>query len=285
MIKSYLICTLTYLTAFAGSAFFVTQQRYFDNLLIATLVADIIATIIVYVFSMYFKNSSLYDAYWSVAPPIIAIYWIMKMPPINTVISSLLIIAILFWSVRLTYNWAKGWHGMTHEDWRYVMLHDKNPKLYPIVCLLGIHLFPTLIVFAGMLPVYFALETATTSITIVTIIGFAISIAAAIIQLISDEQMHSFRKNAKRSENIETGLWKYSRHPNYLGEILFWFGLWVMMTGVTNNYFWTISGAIAMMLMFIFISIPMMETKNLQSKSGYINYMKRVPMLFPFGRT
>jgi protein-S-isoprenylcysteine O-methyltransferase Ste14 len=55
-----------------------------------------------------------------------------------------------------------------------------------------------------------------------------------------------------------------------------------MMTGITTDYFWAIAGTIAMMLMFIFASIPMMENKNLASKPGYIDYMKRVPMLFPF---
>lgn len=285
MTKSLLICLLTYISAFAGCCFFIMQQQFINDLLLKTLVADIIATVIVYVFSMTFKNSSLYDAYWSVAPPVIAAYWITNIHSANSVLSYLMLSAILFWSLRLTYNWIKGWGGLQHEDWRYKMLHDKNPKIYPLVSLAGIHLFPTLIVFAGMLPVYFALQATATSVSLVTVIGFVISIVAALIQLISDEQMHTFRKIAMKGVNIETGLWKYSRHPNYLGEILFWFGLWVMMTGVTSNYFWAISGTIAMLLMFIFISIPMMETKNLLSKPNYINYMKRVPVLFPFGKS
>lgn len=282
MIKSWLICLLTYVTAFAGCWFFLKHQQYFDSLLIKAFAADIVATVIVYVFSMVFKNGSLYDAYWSVAPPAIAVYWMANSTAGESVISDLFITAISFWSIRLTYNWMRGWGGLSHEDWRYKLLHDKSPKLYPLVSLTGIHLFPTLMVFGGMLPVYFALQVPVVSVSMVTYIGFAIAIAATLIQLISDEQMRAFRKVAARSENIETGLWKYSRHPNYLGEILFWFGLWVMMTGVTTDYFWAVAGTIAMMLMFIFASIPMMEDKNLASKPGYIDYMKRVPMLLPF---
>ena len=282
MIKSWLVCLITYVVALAGCWFFLKQQQYFDSFLWKAFAADIVATVIVYVFSMVFKNSSLYDAYWSVAPPVIALYWMANTLAGETAVGYLFITAISFWSIRLTYNWMRGWGGLAHEDWRYKLLHDKSPKLYPLVSLTGIHLFPTLMVFGGMMPVYFALQAPVVALSFVTYAGFAVALLAAVIQLISDEQMRLFRKVAARGSNIETGLWKYSRHPNYLGEILFWFGLWVMMTGVTTSYFWAIAGTIAMTLMFIFVSIPMMENKNLVTKSGYLKYIKRVPVLFPF---
>ena len=74
-------------------------------------IADIIATFTIYSFSVYYKNSSFYDPYWSVIPPIIAFFWLAKNNYIINTPSILLMVAVLFWSLRLTYNWMKTWNG------------------------------------------------------------------------------------------------------------------------------------------------------------------------------
>ncbi|HLP52989.1 MAG TPA: DUF1295 domain-containing protein, partial [Chitinophagales bacterium] len=187
-------------------------------------------------------------------------------------------------------NWARGWQGLVHEDWRYVMLREKNPKLYWLTNFGGIHMFPTIMVFLGMLPVYFATTYAAYMLcegfqyNDLVAVGFLVCVAAAIIALVADEQMRRFKKKAKPGEFIDEGIWKYSRHPNYFGEILFWFGLWVMQMSTAPGYWWTGIGWVAMLIMFMFASIPMMEEKNLKSKPGYADYVKRVSVLVPWFR-
>ena len=195
-----------------------------------------------------------------------------------------MLFTILLWSVRLTFNWCRGWKGLSHEDWRYKMLREKNPRLYPFINFAGIHLFPTIMVFLAMQPVYVMTSQFMEAVTKnpLFIIGLLITIAATTLELVADEQMHQFKKHAQRGDYINSGLWKYSRHPNYFGEILFWFGLWVMQMGVAPQYWWTAMGFIAMLIMFLFASIPMMEAKNLQSKAGYESYIKRVSVLIPW---
>ena len=156
MIKSYLIVVVTYACALAGAIYFLKLQGSINDVLVKTLMADVIATVIVFCFSVIFKNASLYDPYWSVAPPIILIYWNLKVAATGNATIELYAAVIIFWSIRLTYNWFKGWQGIKHEDWRYQLLRANNPSIYPIVNLTGIHLFPTLMVFAGMLPVYYS---------------------------------------------------------------------------------------------------------------------------------
>ncbi|MDD5017054.1 MAG: DUF1295 domain-containing protein, partial [Eubacteriales bacterium] len=78
---------------------------------------------------------------------------------------------------------------------------------------------------------------------------------------------------------MASGLWRYSRHPNYLGEVLFWWGVWVIQMSVLPALWWTIFAPTAMTLLFLFISIPMMEKRLLASKEGYAAYKKSTSML------
>lgn len=286
--QSMVICLFVYVLAFAGAWKFADVYKYGIHPLLLMLAADVLATIIVFIFSLLYKNSSLYDPYWSVIPPAIALYWACHFQVAESLPVILVLAGISVWAVRLTLNWIRGWHGLSHQDWRYVMLREKNPKLYWLTNFGGIHMFPTLIVFAGMLPVYYFIYAYANVegelILPVVYLGFVLTIIAALIELVADEQMRSFKKRAKQGEFIDEGLWHYSRHPNYFGEILFWFGLWVMLMGITPAYWWAGIGWVAMAVMFIFVSIPMMKEKNLKSKPGYQAYVDKVSMLVPWFR-
>jgi steroid 5-alpha reductase family enzyme len=161
------------------------------------------------------------------------------------------------------------------------MLKEKNPGLYWLTNLGGIHLFPTIMVFLGMIPVYYFMQQ-TVEISPVFILGFVLCIVASIIEYVSDEQMRTFKKTAAKGTFINTGLWKYSRHPNYFGEILFWFSIWVMAMSASTDYWYTGIGWVAMLAMFSGASIPMMEAKNRASKKNYQLYEKATSALIPW---
>jgi len=112
--------------------------------------------------------------------------------------------------------------------------------------------------------------------------GFIICITAASVQFAADKQMMKFRLNSRNDGKcIETGLWKYSRHPNYLGEVSLWWGIWLMQMGTAPQYWFTVTGPLLITLLFVFISIPMMEKHVSKKRPEYQEYKKRVPMLLP----
>ena len=247
------------------------------------LVADVIATIITFVFSVIFKNASVYDPYWSVQPPVILVAFAVgkQITPLRI----LLLVAVLFWAIRLTANWAYTFKGLDHQDWRYTMLKEKTKKFYPFVNFFGIHLVPTLIVYACTIPAIYALQNNWEKCNIGCIIFGAISICAVILQGISDYQMHKFRK--EKAQNPETtpqfirnGLWKYSRHPNYLGEIIMWWGIALAVVCVVPHQWYLIIGAFINTCLFLFISIPMADNRQSQ-KQGFDEYKKQTRMLLP----
>ena len=115
-----------------------------------TLVADLLATLVVFGFSRWYGNSSFYDAYWSLAPPLLLLYWWAQAgagaDPVRVVLVTLVVV---LWAVRLTANWVYTFPGMHHEDWRYPMLRERAGRWEAVVDLFAIHVFPTLQVFAG----------------------------------------------------------------------------------------------------------------------------------------
>ena len=110
------------------------------------------------------------------------------------------------------------------------------------------------------------------------IIFIIVSFLAVILQGTSDIQMHKYRKN-KATPFIRTGLWKYSRHPNYLGEILMWWGIGLCVFSMTPKWYLLI-GAIANTLLFLFVSIPMADNRQ-SRKEGFSEYKKETWMLLP----
>jgi len=273
--KSLFIVFISYTIALICSTIFIVTYKN-SNLIYTLLYADIIATIIIYIASYIFKNSSIYDPYWSVIPPFLLLFWILQLDT-NIVNTYFLSFSVLFWAIRLTYNWIRGWKGLDQEDWRYIDLRNKMGKFYQLVNFLGIHLFPTIIVFVCCLPFKHALEINNTNINI--ILGFIICFIGVLYEIISDQQLYNFKKHSPNNI-IDSGLWKYSRHPNYYGEILFWWGLFIY--GVTFNiYTALIIWPISMTLMFLYISIPWIENKILLTRPEYKEYQGKVNILLP----
>lgn len=279
---SFLLIFFMYITAlFAG----VLPFLYFDSIkdIYRFLIADVVATLVIYLFSVILKNASLYDPYWSVIPPVLligaAIYY--QSFGFSTY---LLIGALSIWAIRLTYNWASLWQGFHDMDWRYQAMKEKAPKLYLLTNLFGIQLFPTAIVFAQLaLGIFYIQENPKA--TLLTWIGSIIIFLAAFIQFIADEQMKKFKKRTMGEKKcIEEGLWKYSRHPNYFGEVMVWWGVYLIYLSMVKTLDFMIISPIMMTSLFLFISIPWMERKIIKSRPEYQDYQKRVSMLIPFFR-
>ena len=271
---SFAILTLVYiLAAVIGVVIYrVLSFDWWLNLLIA----DIAATVLTFVFSLIFHNASVYDPYWSVQPIVILIAFAIGKA--LTLERLLLLIAVCFWGVRLTANWAYTFHGLRHQDWRYTMLHEKTGIFYPIINFVGIHMVPTLVVYGCTLPaVYAFLHDGSWNVG--SIVFFCVSVGAAVLQGTADVQMHRFRKH-RTGTFIRTGLWKYARHPNYLGEILMWWGVALAVISVYPSAWYLCAGAVANTILFLVVSIPMADNRQ-SKKEGFAEYKAATRMLLP----
>lgn len=253
------------------------------NILLHSFVADVLATVTIFVFSRLLKNSSMYDAYWSVIPPLFLVYWWMVSGGNSDAVRMVLLsIVVWYWAIRLTWNWAKHWPGLAHEDWRYAIVRNKAPKFAFWSDFFGIHFFPTVQVFLGMLPMYAAATLGTQPVGWVDYVAFVVGIGAVSLQWTADRQLHAFIRVRKPGDIITHGLWGMSRHPNYLGELLFWCSVCLFgLAAFPQGWWWQILGVIAMFAMFMGASIPLMEQRSLARRPHYQAVIDSVPMLFP----
>ena len=276
-----LLVVIAYIGAFAGA---LVSMNYTEGmeLWLRIGVADVVATIIIFSTSVMTKNSSMYDPYWSVVPIIILGYlFVINGMPIDNPKVILASLVVLYWGIRLTNNWLITWPGLNHEDWRYKKLAADTGVFYWPVSFLGIHLFPTILVFLGclaLMPIF----TSDAAFAWTDGLGFLVSLIAIEIERRADNQLRAFKADPASGKVCNVGLWKYSRHPNYFGEITFWGGLFIMAYGINpgENLIYGI-GFLGMVLLFAFVSIPMMEKRQI-SKPGYAEYRKQVSMLVPW---
>ena len=190
---------------------------------------------------------------------------------------------ILVWGARLTWNWTRGWTGMGHEDWRYADFRTQFPGFYWAISFAGVHFFPTLIVFAGMAAAYPALVTSGAPLGWIDALAFAIGLGGIAFEWIADDQLRAFVTGPKEpGATLRTGLWRYSRHPNYLGEMMIWWSLFLF--GLAADPGWAtyaILAPLAMTAMFLGFSIPALEKRSLARRANYQEVIDTTSMLIP----
>lgn len=281
--RSFLWIAVAYAAAFAaawGAAALVPALHP----LWLVAIADSAATVAVFVFCVAFDNTSVYDPYWSVAPLVIAPYLATRPEAAAAPLERRILVCALvtLWGLRLTYNWARAFTGLGHEDWRYVDIRKKTGKAYWLSSFFGLCFFPTVLVYLGCLPLFFAF-TRGGALGPLDALAALVTLAAIVIETVADEQLRSFRRARKGpGEIMNAGLWAFSRHPNYFGEVTFWWGLFLFALAAGLEGWWTGAGALAITALFFFASIPMLDRRSLAGRPAYAEHMRRVSRLVPW---
>ena len=281
MKRAFFFCFISYVVALIA-AFFSGSYFADENLWKAITVGHVIATIVIYISSILVKNSSLYDPFWSVAPLPIALYLSyvsIEMGGSITIIL-LVLLPLSYWSFRLTNNWRRSWQGLEHEDFRYIDLKKRFKKSPYIIDFFGIHMYPTLQVNLSLLPLYYVLINDVTEIPFFLYMASIFTFSAVVLEHVADEQMHKFRSNPKnKDKTMDLLLWRFSRHPNYLGEVLFWWGIFFMSLSLSLSNFWLLICPLSMTLMFTLVTCSMMDQRSLKNRLDYAAYMNRTSQL------
>jgi steroid 5-alpha reductase family enzyme len=253
--------------------------------LLVAAAADAVATVSVFAFSLWFDNSSVYDPYWSVAPVFIGLYWALGAPPgsANLLRQVLVGLFVALWAGRLTANWALRWKGLRDEDWRYVDRRRKHGRAYWAVSFLGIHLMPTLLVYLGCLSLFPALASGSRPLGPLDLVAALVTGGAVWLEARADTELRRFRaSDPEQGEVLCTGVWSWCRHPNYLGQVTFWWGLYLFGLAADPGQLWTVAGPLAITCLFCLVSIPMMEERMQARCPAFAAYQARIPALIPW---
>jgi steroid 5-alpha reductase family enzyme len=279
--QSLWVCLGAYLAAAAVGQLAAWAVHGRHPILVAGA-ADLAATLVVFLFSLAFNNSSLYDPYWSVVPPFLALYWLLRAGAGGIPARQLVVLALLAaWAIRLTANWLRRWRGLAYEDWRYAAYRRAGAAYWPI-SFFGFHLMPTVLVFLGCLPLLPALSSGGRRFGALDVAAAVVTSTAVAVEGLSDRQLARFLRDARPGQILDTGLWALSRHPNYFGEVLFWWGLWLFGLAAAPAWAWTVVGPAAITALFLGISIPMMDRHLLEHRPHYAEHRRLRSAFLPW---
>ncbi len=235
------------------------------------------------------------DRLWSIMPPVYAIYFAARAWPDPRL--ALMAVLALAWGVRLSFNFARKGGYTTAEDYRWPVLKQKitNPVAWQIFNLLFIALYQHVQVFLIALPAYALLQNPTAPFGAADIAVAVLFVLLLAFETIADQQMWIFQEEKKKRIAakkpltdvfkrgfVASGLFKYSRHPNYFAEVFIWWAFYLFVPAATGSLLnWTIIGAALLTLLF-WRSILFTESISAGKYPGYAEYRRRVSAFIPW---
>ncbi len=229
--------------------------------------------------SLVLKNSSIVDIWWG--PGILAIgvayYLTSNGDPVR---ARLTLALVAIWALRLALHiWSR---NAGAEDHRYAEMREERDDTWWWYSYIKVFLPQAAIAWLVAAPLYFAIVSrGPPALTFFDWLGVSVFTIGFLFEAIGDEQLRRFRNQPRAYQRVlNTGLWRYSRHPNYFGEALLWWGLGLI--AVATGGVVGLIGPLVITLLLIFVSgVPLLEEAMRESKPDYAAYVANTPMFVP----
>lgn len=230
------------------------------------------------------ENNGVADVAWGVGF-IIAAFSSLSFNGVVTERKLLVSLLVFLWGLRLSsYLWIR-MHGK-QEEWRHRARRAQWGRFASIRSFFQVFMVQGVLLLVVALPVIFVNTYSETGLGWLDLLGVLLWSAGFIIESVADYQLFRFKRSEKNKDRILTdGLWRFSRHPNYFGEALMWWGIFVIALSVPGGYA-TAFGPILLTLLLLRVSgIPVAE-RRFQGDPDYEQYRKRTNAFIPwFPRT
>jgi steroid 5-alpha reductase family enzyme len=236
-------------------------------MLIESLLFSLGFNLVMFLFAFTFKTDKLTDLSYSLTFIFLALYILLTQSLSD---GYLILLGMVFlWALRLGSFLTKRIHRQGKDD-RFDGMRESFFRF------LGFWVLQAITVWIVLIPVFLFDH-------IVSWFGLIIWVVGMCIESIADFQKYIFKNNTKNHQKfIKSGLWKYSRHPNYFGEILCWVGVYVF----SSVWLWGLISPLFIAFLLIFVSgIPLLEEKaqrNWGMKKSYIKYKQETSLLIPW---
>ncbi len=253
----------------------------FTNLFLLSGAAILLLMTLLWLISHKLKNSSIVDIFWGFG--FILIVWLVFALAPHGYLPRRLLVALLvtLWGVRLALhigsrNWGKP------EDFRYARWRKENGPRWWWVSYFKVFLLQGSIMWILSAPLIAAQTSGFPAIlTPMDLLGMCIWGAGLLFESVADAQLAYFKKNpSSRGRILTSGLWKFSRHPNYFGEAVLWWGYNILALAAGAG--WTVFAPILMTFLLVKVSGVSMLEKTLKSKPGYEEYMNNTNAFVPW---
>ena len=233
------------------------------------------------------KNNGVIDSFYGAG--FVVVVWTSLLLSSSFIIRDVIAtILVTIWGIRLaTYVTIRNWGKP--EDYRYQAMRKRFEDKVLIKSYGKIYIFQGLIIFLVVFPVIFINATSNPLIVnildwgfISLIIGVAVWIIGFYFESVGDYQLRKFLKNPNRTKKVlDQGLWKYTQHPNYFGEVTMWWGLFIIATGIPWGLL-TVFGPMIINFMIIKVSGIRLLNKRYEGNDEYTAYKRRTSAFIPW---
>jgi steroid 5-alpha reductase family enzyme len=249
-----------------------------NQLFINCFIIIIVYATVWFLIALYKKRNDVADIAWGIGYVIICCYLFFTKE--SSLVMLLLYGLVLSWGLRLSIHIYKR-NNNKKEDFRYQAWRKEWGKTFYWRSYLQVFILQGFLLIIIISPVIHASASEPVNWNGFTWIGLFVWLVGFYFQAKADHQLAVFIKQRKTpGEIIQTGLWKYSRHPNYFGEILMWWGIFIITIPFKNSFLYVIS-PVSIMLLLVFVSgIPLLE-KKYKDNTEFEAYKKRTSILIP----
>lgn len=247
------------------------------QLLLYTLGLIAVYATVWFIIAIIKKRNDVADIAWGLGYIFICVFLIFTQQ--LTAVSLLLYVLVFLWGLRLSLHIYLR-NKNKKEDFRYKAWREQWGNTFYLRSFLQVFLLQGILLWVIISPVIHAAYSKDGPLNLFTWIGIGIWFIGFYFQTVGDFQLTVFIKHKKENEFLQTGLWKYTRHPNYFGEILMWWGIFIITIPLKNSFYFIISPLTISFLLIFVSGIPLMK-KRYEGNKEYEVYKKKTSVLLP----
>jgi len=255
-----------------------------DLFIIPALLVIFIYFTIFFMIATLIKNNSIVDIGWGLGFVVVA--WVLFFfgdPAVHTLEKVIINVMVSFWGLRLFYHILKR-NAFQEEDFRYKKWREDWGQWVILRAFFQVFMLQGLFMYVIGSGVFYInmLEEANTILWWLITIGLVIWLLGYLFEIIGDQQLKKFIARKDKDKKLMTeGLWQYTRHPNYFGESLLWWGIFITVIGLNAPIAFVVS-PIAITVLLRFVSgVPLLE-KRMSQRQGWDAYAKKTNAFFPW---
>lgn len=230
------------------------------------------------------RKNDLADVLWGPAFPITVFIAVMSSQLSFDALglrAQLILLLLTVWAIRLFFHVGLRNLSTKEEDVRYGNWRKAWGQTWMWRSYLQVFVLQPVILYVFLTSSLLAVSTSAESMSVLAWLGVGVWIVGFVFESVGDEQLRRFKADkANKGKLMTSGLWSWTRHPNYFGEITLWWGIWLMVVDLPYGYL-TVISPIGVTLLILKVSGVSMLEDLMRTRPGFAEYAAKTPRFFP----
>jgi steroid 5-alpha reductase family enzyme len=233
-----------------------------------------------WIISIVIKNASIVDIVWGAGFAVTS--WVLAATVDgNSGRQLLLAVMVGLWGMRLALYLAKRniGHG---EDWRYKAMRKKKGKNFGVISLVTVFGLQGVLMWTVSLPVILGNADDSPGVGPIAVMGIMLWLVGLTFEAVGDYQLAKFKKDPSNATKVmDKGLWSLTRHPNYFGDALLWWGIGIVGSETGSGIFGLVGPLVMTFFLLKVSGVPMLERSLSRRREGYADYVAKTSGFIP----